>query len=147
VPASEIPACDVPTCFQSACQAIQWPSDTPPACIGGRCIAGFECDWSLVSCDDVPPDCPPGFTSTVKDGCYSLYCVPADECADVRDCNQCSGDLACVQIRAFDVTSHCVTVPDVCTAEDCACFGASVCDETEECLEAEDGIECSCPDC
>lgn len=65
------------------------------------CSAGFVCDddrstctpvepepvpeetcQSEVTCDVVAPNCPAATTPVIKDGCYTLGCMPKDECPD-----------------------------------------------------------------
>lgn len=134
-------------CFQSECSAQGRPEKAAIACVAGRCVAGFDCNWALTTCDAAPPNCGEGSTASVVDGCYGA-CVLTTECNSVGSCDQCDGGLACVQEAGFGTTSHCVTDAP-CDVDDCACLGPSVCDEgTDVCVEGGDEvIVCECITC
>jgi hypothetical protein len=83
-PVGEPPAaCEATAdCDQSHCSALGIPEDTVAACVGERCVMGFECDLALVTCDGAEPACEDGETPRVVDGCHA-GCVPAEECRAV----------------------------------------------------------------
>lgn len=135
------------TCIQTSCSALGLPKSAVTSCVAGRCVAGFECDWSKVICAQAPPSCPPGQTAAVTNGCFGS-CVPAGECRTVGGCAQCTGGLACVVEQAQLSSTHCVDVPPPCSKADCACFGPSVCTGSFDlCNEGTGEIDCSCPTC
>lgn len=141
------PACDMGPCLINTCKSLGLPSGTEATCVAGRCIAGFPCDWNETTCDAIPPDCGPGETASVREGCYGS-CVPAGECLSVGSCEQCDGGLECARKEAFTVTDHCVSLPEVCDEADCECLGPSVCTEDdEECSVQEGALVCSCTTC
>lgn len=80
-PVGEPPAaCEATAdCEASHCTALGIPEDTIAACVGGRCVMGFDCDLALVTCDGPEPECGEGETPRVVDGCHA-DCVPAEEC-------------------------------------------------------------------
>jgi hypothetical protein len=145
IPAGETPEECLAQCEQSACSAFGRPKDAQIACVAGRCVAGFECNWALTVCDAAPPDCADGTTASVIDGCYGP-CVPTTECMGVASCEQCDGGLGCVQQSAFQITTHCVTDGN-CEASDCECLGPTVCTEGEGCFDEGGNVVCECIAC
>jgi hypothetical protein len=144
---TEEPPCDMEPCLLNTCDSLGLPAGSEPACVAGRCVAGFPCDWSETSCDAIPPDCPPGETAQVRDTCYGP-CVPAGECLSVGGCEQCDGGLDCARKESSTVSDHCVSRPGVCDEADCACMGPSVCTEDDEECSVQDGaLVCSCTTC
>jgi hypothetical protein len=68
-----------------------------PQCSGdpNDCWAQFiECRdettcWGEVTCDGLPPACPPESTPEIRNGCYTGDCIPLDECEPVCDTTDC----------------------------------------------------------
>ncbi len=85
-PVDEDPAaCEATAdCEASHCTALGIPEDTEAACVGARCVMGFECDLALATCDAPVPECAEGETPRVVDGC-TAECVPAEECRSVPE--------------------------------------------------------------
>ena len=149
IPASEEPKmCNI-DCLQPTCDSVGHFA-TEPLCEVGRCVAGFDCDHSTVTCDVDPPDCQPGHTAIVIDGCYGA-CVDAGECAQVGDCSQCNaaGHLCVTEQTQLGLRHHCVPLPGECQGDPtCACMGASVClAPFDTCSDSATGVTCSCPAC
>jgi len=44
-----------------------------------ECVNETTC-WGPVTCDAAAPDCPPGSTPEIRNGCYTGECKPLDEC-------------------------------------------------------------------
>jgi hypothetical protein len=80
VPTTENPVPCPANCLQDKCGELSAPKTA--ACIAGRCVAGFNCDSSKVTCKMATPNCDPGKVPLVKeDGtCWQGSCVPANEC-------------------------------------------------------------------
>jgi hypothetical protein len=132
------------------CEALQLPKDAV-ACIAGRCVAGFECDSSKVTCKLLPPVCEPGFVPGVKETCYTGTCVPVTECVSVKSCSDC-GKFACANhATRTGPQAHCVTIPAACgDTATCACFGPTVCTKPySSCSDFSGvrGVSCTCPTC
>lgn len=142
------PDCNISECFVPTCQALG-KSDQAASCVAGQCVAGLNCDHDKVACDSLPPTCPPGQTATVNGLCWG-GCAPADECAVVAGCEQCTGGLACVQeLTMAGPVTHCVQPPDACNGTpSCECMGGAVCvDPYGVCGETASGLTCDCPNC
>jgi hypothetical protein len=148
IPAGDTPEECLATCIQPSCEAVGHP-DPEVQCIGGTCMAGFDC-YSLVACATPPPSCPPGEVPHRTGGCWG-GCVPATECAAVNGCSDC--DLAtqtCVQYIAFAGTVNCLPLPETCSGPaDCACAADAFChDPFESCTGNGGGIiTCECTNC
>lgn len=148
IPANETPEECLAVCVQSTCSGQQRGDDAAVACLAGRCVAGFDCNWNLATCDSEPPACDPGFTASLIDGCWGP-CVLATECNSVGSCDQCDGGLGCVEQAAFGSSYHCVTDAP-CAVDDCSCLGPSVCEDGSEiCIEDDDDdvVVCECIVC
>ena len=147
------PACSL-VCIQSQCDARQLPRGAV-ACVAGRCVAGFDCDTTKVTCRRAAPTCPAGEVPTVDDAgtCYSGACAPATQCTLLPDCAACTGvDPFCVSYQTQrGAQFHCVTVPPACSARTgCECLGPTTCIAPyRSCgdLSGPRGITCSCPNC
>jgi hypothetical protein len=149
-PGEFYPSCPPIACLVDKCEALQLPKDAV-ACVAGRCVAGFECDSSKVTCKLLPPVCEPGFVPGVKDTCYTGTCVPVTECVSVKSCAEC-GKFACAAYATrTGPQAHCVTVPPACgDSATCACFGPTVCTKPfSGCgdLSGLRGVTCTCPTC
>jgi hypothetical protein len=151
VPNGETPASCHSVCKQNQCAALGLTA--PQAtCIAGRCVVGFECDSSKVFCKSVPPACPPGQVALVNGACWQGGCVPATECASVKDCSACTGELVCAEFpQRGGSTAHCYDVPQSCNGNyGCSCAGAAVCSGPGlSCVDLSGlkGIACDCPAC
>jgi hypothetical protein len=148
-PGEVAPGCAI-DCIQNKCDAEQLQKDHM-ACVAGRCVAGFDCDSSKVTCKLLPPACEPGFVPAVKDTCYVGGCVPVTECVSVKSCADCA-KFACANYATFaGPEAHCVTVPNACgNAATCACLGPTVCTKSYSIcndLSGVRGVACSCPTC
>ena len=136
VSAAPPPACAI-LCVQSRCAAQQLPQGAV-ACTAGRCVAGFNCDASHVTCKIAIVACDPGQVPGVNAAgdCYTGGCVPATQCKTVTSCAACDPSLACVtyQTQMGDQV-HCVTIPDSCNGNTtCGCLGPTVCKDSYRAL-------------
>ncbi|GMV12505.1 MAG: hypothetical protein AMXMBFR56_07290 [Polyangiaceae bacterium] len=152
VPTSENPPSCPALCVQDKCGELGAPKAA--ACIAGRCVMGFPCDDSKVTCKMATPNCDPGQVPQVTaDGtCWTGQCVPADECKTVKDCTDCTGALFCASyVTQLGPQNHCVDVPASCGSDfTCACSGPSVCVApyaTCSDFSGLKGVSCSCPNC
>jgi hypothetical protein len=152
VPVSENPASCPALCKQDKCAELGAPAKA--SCVAGRCVAGFNCDSSNVTCKMMTPSCQPGEVPLVNDAgtCWQGSCVPATECKTVKACSQCTGALVCaVHVTQLGLQHHCVDVPAVCGGNfTCSCMGASVCTPPyASCsdMSGQKGVSCGCPNC
>lgn len=152
IPTSENPVPCPAMCLQDKCGELGGPKTA--ACIAGRCVAGFNCDSSKVTCKMATPNCDPGKVPLVKeDGtCWQGSCVPANECKAVKSCAECTGSLFCVSyVTQLGPQNHCADVPKACGSDfTCACTGPSVCTPpygTCQDFSGQKGVSCSCPNC
>jgi hypothetical protein len=141
-------------CIQNKCAQLQVKSDDV-ACVAGRCVIGFQCDASNVTCKTATPFCLTGEVPEINAAgtCYTQRCVQATQCARVTACSDCGGDAAaCVTYQTqMGNEHHCVSVPAACggTAS-CACLGPTTClAPYGSCSNASGtrGLTCSCPNC
>ncbi len=150
----EAPQCAL-VCIQSKCAQQQLPLGTPAACVAGRCIAGFNCDDSRVSCDIATPNCDDGQVPAINAAgtCYAGGCVPASQCKTVSSCNVCGGTApACVTYQTqMGNQHHCVTIPTACGGDaTCGCLGPTSCVSPYlSCTNysGNRGVSCGCPNC
>jgi hypothetical protein len=148
-----VPACSL-VCVQSQCAAKQLPTGSV-ACIAGRCVAGFKCDASQVTCKIATPVCAAGEVPTVNEAgtCYTGSCAPETECTTVTGCASCTGTgEACASYETqLGVQHHCLAIPPECGGgATCECFGASACvGAYRACMPYSGlrGVYCSCPNC
>ena len=125
------------------------------ACVAGRCVAGFACDTTRVTCKIATPSCPAGEVPTVNDAgtCYLGTCAPATECTTVTSCGVCTGaSEACVSYETqLGPQHHCVTIPPACNGNGgCSCNGLVSCVAPYRmCTDYSGirGVTCSCPTC
>ncbi|MBK7580742.1 MAG: hypothetical protein IPI67_11100 [Myxococcales bacterium] len=151
-PSSETPPSCAKLCIQDKCGEL---GVTPTAsCQAGRCVAGFNCDPSKVTCKSLTPTCNPGEIPLINaaGNCWQGGCVPANECKAVKACSDCTGNLVCASwVTQLGTQHHCVDVPKSCGTDfTCGCMGPSVC--TSPYLSCQDysgqkGVSCSCPNC
>jgi hypothetical protein len=154
VPASSPPGVSCALeCLQSHCSALQLPADGL-ACAAGRCVAGFLCDDTHVTCKISVPMCAAGQVPgvTASGTCYTGSCVPAAQCTTVAGCDACGPSAACVIYQTqLGNQYHCVSVPAACTRDQtCDCLGPSVCTGTfRSCTElsGQRAVMCTCPNC
>ncbi|HKQ68991.1 MAG TPA: hypothetical protein VJT73_06620 [Polyangiaceae bacterium] len=138
-------------CKQSKCEELGLAGGKA-SCVAGRCVAGFECDGTKVTCDMGPPKCQGGQVPLVSGGCYQGSCVPAVECASVSNCAVCAGRTTCaVFVQRSGSLRHCVDVPPACGGDStCTCTGKSVCTGIfSRCTNFSGvrGFVCGCPTC
>jgi hypothetical protein len=149
IPNGETPASCSKLCIQDKCNELGSANKTAE-CIAGRCVMGFDCTTTVI-CATAPPTCGPGTVPLIAAGCYEGSCVPADECASVKSCADCTGSLACANYGGFVPKAHCVEIPTVCGSDaSCACMGPSVCiSPFDSCndLSGPKGVSCGCPTC
>ena len=147
------PACSL-VCIQSQCAARQLPQGEVD-CVAGKCVAGFRCDATPVTCRRAPPVCPAGEVPTIDDAgtCYVGTCAPATECTTVTGCGLCTGaGQTCVQYDTqLGPQAHCVEIPAACGSDGtCACLAPGSCIAPyRSCTNFSGirGISCSCPTC
>lgn len=147
----ETPPASCPmTCLEDACSATGVKS---ASCVAGRCVAGYDCDSTQVTCKVAVPKCPSGQVPRVQGTCYTGDCVPAGECSYVDSCSVCnaSGSTCAMYITQTGNRAHCVTIPQQCGANGtCACLGTSVCVAPySHCTDFSGvkGVSCDCPTC
>jgi hypothetical protein len=141
-------------CVQSQCAARQLPAGAVD-CVAGKCVAGFACDATQVTCRVAPPTCAAGEVPTVNDtgNCYVGTCAPETECTTVTSCASCTGaNEACVSFETQrGIQHHCVTIPPECNGNGgCSCVGVSSCMRPYSlCMDYSGirGVYCSCPNC
>jgi len=144
------PDCDLSECLIPHCQSLEFGDLQNAQCRVGRCVAGFTCDHTEVTCESVPPNCPPGETPSALGDCWGK-CVATTECESVGSCDQCdTNSEQCVrQDTQLGAVYHCVDKPEACDDNpSCACMGASVClAPYDTCNDTALGITCSCLTC
>jgi hypothetical protein len=147
--------CDI-QCIQSVCASFGL-ENTPVECRFGRCtFAKVQCNPLGVDCDAPMPDCSPGQVPRVEDtneGKCWKGCVPAEACDWVPDCTYCSQTTqVCVGKLQKGAYHVCEPKPVDCGDEtdiDCGC-GEQICEASEPhvlCHDAQDDIDCECPNC
>ena len=147
------PPCSV-LCTQNQCETRQLRQGAVD-CVVGRCVAGFACDASQVTCRVAPPSCPAGEVPSINQAgnCYSGACAPVAGCTTVMGCGVCLvPDGACVSYETqLGTQNHCVTIPPECAGNaGCDCLGLGSClPPYGSCANYSGirGIYCSCPNC
>ena len=87
-------------------------------CAGEPDVTGPGNCYDPVTCDEVPPECPPETLPGVRDGCYTGFCIPLADCeaqaaCDTLDEPTCVGRADCAPgYRGSDCT---------CDATGCTC--------------------------
>ncbi|MEZ4221549.1 MAG: hypothetical protein R3B13_11530 [Polyangiaceae bacterium] len=151
VPKAENPTVCPALCKQNKCESLG-VSPTTVECVAGRCVKGYDCDTSKVTCKAAEPACPSGQVPEVKGNCYTFNCVPANECMFVPSCAKCGGNDVCANyVTQLGPRPHCVSIPTECNGNfTCACMGPSVClSPFDSCsdLSGPKGVACTCPAC
>jgi hypothetical protein len=147
------PPCTL-VCKQNQCAARQLPPGAVD-CVAGKCVGGFACDATKVTCKAATPACPAGEVPTVNASgtCYVGTCAPETECRTVSSCAVCSGtNEACVSYGAqLGAEYHCVTIPPECGGNGgCTCLGVASCRSPYgACVDYSGirGVSCTCPSC
>jgi hypothetical protein len=52
--------------------------------------------YGPVTCDQAPPACPEGTTPGIKEGCYTGFCIPLEQCEQPAACNTISNEASCI---------------------------------------------------
>lgn len=77
-----------------------------------------------VSCDGLPPLCPPNTVPAVSDGCYLGSCIPVDQCEVAPSCAAVPSEAACI------AQDKCAPIYQ---GRDCSCDAAGNCScDTQE---------------
>lgn len=118
-PPTECTGLDAVACSaQSDCVAVHYTQDAYPNpgdapygpfayCAdepgGGEPDPGSCTNDSGVMCDALPPACPAGTVPGIRDGCWTGYCIPVDQCEDLPACSglieaSCVGRSDCAPI-------------------------------------------------
>lgn len=141
VPTSEENLACPGLCIQSACQA-RGLGTAKATCVANRCVFDVSCDSSRVTCEAATPTCPAGQVPSVSGACWGP-CVPAQDCQEVTNCNDCAAGQVCVRNELQPPSTHCVEVSASCLQHpNCDCTNA--CDF--QCSD-ETGIGCFCVSC
>lgn len=93
-------------CIAIHANACADPNTDPalvPACMGAFQSCANE-DGSTdpgncydeVLCDGPTPECPPDTLPGIKDGCYTGFCIPIDQCEGQLTCDQIVEETACI---------------------------------------------------
>ena len=103
------PSCDPNrSCVMAVC--AQYPDVNRARCAAGRCVLGFDCDTTMVSCKRLPPVCPAGQVPRVigpaGGRCYG-ECVDANQCLSVPSCAACRPTDLCIQQPSTPAVLHC----------------------------------------
>ena len=126
-------------CIQSACQA-RGLADAKAKCVGNRCVFDVSCNRAQVTCEAAVPTCPAGPLPSVNGTCWGS-CLPAHDCQEVTNCNDCSASQLCVRNELQLPSTRCVEASASCVQHpNCEC--ANACDF--QCSD-ETGIACYCP--
>lgn len=112
-------------CLVPSCTAIGMHDASAECRLGGCQIAAVSCDPAQVWCNIPAPDCAPGFSPRVADGCWD-GCVESRYCDVVSDCNavDCGDGWICIESQAGSFAPHCEPRPATCEDTDswCECF-------------------------
>jgi hypothetical protein len=121
---------DSTTCsMHDDCSAVHYPScgstDAPTVCVAGSfgyCTAEDPSTdpgncYEAVTCDIAPPECPEGTTPGIRNGCYTGYCIPLEECEAAPACADIPAEASC--IARTDCTP--IYRGENCTCEDTVC--------------------------
>ena len=150
-------ACDIPECLISAC-AGHGLEGAAVECRFGRCtFAKVQCNPLGITCDMKAPDCPgdqvPGVMDTNDGKCWTGFCVPAEACDWVLNCDFCADEeLVCVGKLQKGAYHVCEPRPADCEGTgdiDCGC-GQQICDASPPhtvCHDGQPDIDCECPFC
>lgn len=128
-------------CIQSACQA-RGLAEAKAKCVAKRCVLDVSCDRKQVTCEAATPTCPAGQVPSVKGTCWGP-CLPAQDCQEVTNCDDCSASQICVRNQLQRPSTRCVEASAGCVQHP-SCECANACDF--QCSD-ESGIACYCPSC
>jgi hypothetical protein len=103
------PSCDPGGACDQACYGVCLPDDP-----GGP----GDC-YAPVTCDAAPPLCPPGTTGGIRNGCWTGYCIPLDDCESKPACGAITTEMTC--IARTDCAPLYEGVGCTCTATGCTC--------------------------
>jgi hypothetical protein len=75
-----------------------------------------ECTGEVL-CDEIGPDCPANTVPGIKDGCFTGYCIPLDECESLAACNTLAEDTCVARSDCEGLYQgvDCTCVGDVCS--------------------------------
>jgi hypothetical protein len=151
VPKSEEPASCKLACTVGKCTELG-VSPTSVDCVAGRCVKGYDCDTTKLTCRVAEPACQPGEVPQMLDQCYTGACVPASQCSFVPECGKCAAGDACASyVTQLGPLRHCVSIPAACGgAASCSCLGPTTCLQPfGMCSEFSGilGVSCECPVC
>ena len=98
-----------------ACVAANFGYCTPEGQTGdpGNC-------YEPVTCDAAEPACPEGTTPGIKDGCYTGFCIPLDQCEDAPACATIADEASCIgraDCSPIYRGENCTCEETVCTCE------------------------------
>jgi hypothetical protein len=148
-----VPICDPRNnCVMPSCS--QYGGLDRARCMAGRCVLGFDCDTTNVTCKKLPPVCPPGETPrVVGDGAARCYgeCVDARQCLSVPTCAVCAPKDLCVRYSPSTQPLHCVPIPAGCANNtSCGCVAPAICVGAYHSCQGGSllsTIMCGCPNC
>jgi hypothetical protein len=136
-------------CLQPSCDAIGL-FDPVAECRLGLCqFVPKSCNPAEVTCDAPTPQCPDGMLPEVDGFCWTGECVPLQFCDIVPSCEDCQRHETCVVIETqLGPWYACEPIAPACDGDpSCACM-AEICPESHDtCVDGEDGISCTCPQC
>ena len=140
IPADSMPGFCNAECIQTVCEAAGIDAVW---CNLGSCRLGpVSCDATIVSCEQVEPQCPAGMLPSVAASCWGP-CVPTDACDFVPDCSYCGGDRLCVAFGGIASGFTCSPVPPGCIGDPAQCLCDAICgDALSTCSTSDDGITC-----
>lgn len=101
----------IESCLPVACDD---PAGCPDLC-RGECVPDDPGHCEEATCDRVPPTCPTGTIPGVSGGCYTGYCIPADQCGSLPTrCEELTSEVACVTTMGCTplYTGTCTPNPD-----------------------------------
>lgn len=149
--------CDLPECLIPTC-AGHGLEGAAVECRFGRCtFAKVQCNPLGITCDTSAPECPgdqvPGVMDTDDGKCWTGFCVPAEACDWVLNCDFCADEeLVCVGKLQKGAYHVCEPRPADCEGTgniDCGC-GQQICDASPPhtvCHDEMPDIACECPFC
>jgi len=113
-------AVHLPGCTGDAQDPVACPAGAFSYCMNeGEVTDAGNC-YEPVTCDAASPDCPDGTLPGIKDGCYTGYCIPLDQCEDAPACNTIAEEASCIARADCTPIYHgenCSCQETVCTCE------------------------------
>jgi hypothetical protein len=113
-----------PACDQAGDQAEPAPVPCGAAGFGYCTPEGETADpgncYDPVTCDQAEPDCPEGTTPGIKNGCYTGFCIPLDQCEDAPACAALPDEASCIDRADCNPIyrgENCTCEETVCTCE------------------------------